>query len=326
MTAEQCGQRQTADMDPDLPPLPADLATAVARFDEHLAVQRGHSAHTRRAYRADVTSLLRYAVRHGVNTLPAIDVGTLRGWLAAQADRGLARSTVARRGASARAFLRWAQRAGLVEGDPSVRLASPKLPRTLPTVLSPEAAARMLDTARDDAAAAEPDARPAALRAWAAAELLYGSGIRVGELAQVDVGDVDLGGRLVRVLGKGGKERVVPFGVPAGRAVTAWIEGGRPAFVRAGTDRALLLGNRGGRWGQRQVRDAVHRLARRAGVDDVAPHALRHSAATHLLQGGSDLRSVQEVLGHADLGTTQRYTHVDGERLRKVFVQAFPRA
>ncbi|WP_344248705.1 tyrosine recombinase XerC [Isoptericola hypogeus] len=313
-------------MDPDLPPLPADLATAVARFDEHLAVQRGHSAHTRRAYRADVTSLLRYAVRHGVNTLPAIDVGTLRGWLAAQADRGLARSTVARRGASARAFLRWAQRAGLVEGDPSVRLASPKLPRTLPTVLSPEAAARMLDTARDDAAAAEPDARPAALRAWAAAELLYGSGIRVGELAQVDVGDVDLGGRLVRVLGKGGKERVVPFGVPAGRAVTAWIEGGRPAFVRAGTDRALLLGNRGGRWGQRQVRDAVHRLARRAGVDDVAPHALRHSAATHLLQGGSDLRSVQEVLGHADLGTTQRYTHVDGERLRKVFVQAFPRA
>lgn len=319
-------RRKTADMDTDLPPLPTELASAVARFSEHLDVQRGNSAHTRRAYRADVTSLLRYAVRHGATTLTAIDVSTLRGWLAAQSERGLARSTVARRGASARAFLRWAHRTGLVPTDASARLASPKLPRTLPTVLSPEAAATLLDTARDAAAAAAPQDRPAALRSWAAAELLYGTGIRVGELAQVDVGDVDLAERLVRVLGKGGKERVVPFGVPASRAVDAWLARGRPALVQAASGAALLLGDRGGRWGQRQVREAVHVLAARAGVDDVAPHALRHSAATHLLQGGSDLRSVQEVLGHSDLGTTQRYTHVDGERLRKVFVQAFPRA
>jgi len=313
-------------MDADLPPLPPELAGAVDRFTDHLSVQQGRSAHTRRAYRADVTSLLRHAARHGVTTLDAVDVGILRGWLAAQSDRGLARATIARRAAAARAFLRWAHRTGLVPTDAAVRLASPKVGRTLPTVLTPDAAARLLDTARDAAAAAEPEARPAALRAWAAAELLYGTGIRVGELAQVDLGDIDLSERLVRVLGKGGKERVVPFGVPAARAVQAWLTEGRPELAHAASGEALLLGERGGRWGQRQVREAVHRLAVGAGVDDVAPHALRHSAATHLLQGGSDLRSVQEVLGHADLGTTQRYTHVDSERLRQVFEQAFPRA
>ncbi len=313
-------------MDPDLPPLPGPLALALDGFLAHLAHQRGLSAHTRRAYRADVAALLRYAARHGAADLEKLDIALLRGWLAAQAERGLARATLARRGAAARAFLRWAYRTGLVATDPSARLASPKVPRTLPTVLSPEAAARLLDLARDDAGAAEPDDRPAALRAWAAAELLYGSGIRVGELVAVDVGDVDPSERLVRVLGKGGKERVVPFGVPAARAVTLWLDEGRPALARAATGPALLVGDRGGRWGQRQVRESVHRLAARAGVDDVAPHALRHSAATHLLAGGSDLRSVQEVLGHADLATTQRYTHVDAERLRRVYAQAFPRA
>ena len=312
--------------DADLPPLPAAMAQAVARFGKHLDAQRGHSVHTRRAYLADVTGLLRYAVRHGARTLDDVQLPVLRGWLGAQAERGLARATLARRGAAARAFLRWAYHAGLTETDASARLASPKVPRTLPTVLTADAAARLLDTARDDALAAEGDDRPAALRAWAAAELLYGSGIRVGELVAVDVHDVDVSERLVRVLGKGGKERVVPFGVPAARAVAAWLDEGRPALAGAGTGSALLVGDRGGRWGQRQAREAVHRLAARAGVDDVAPHALRHSAATHLLQGGSDLRSVQEVLGHANLATTQRYTHVDSDRLRAVYAQAFPRA
>ncbi len=310
----------------DLPPLPGVLTDAVARFGKHLDAQRGHSVHTRRAYLADVTGLLRYAVRHGARTLDDVQLHVLRGWLGSQAERGLARATLARRGAAARAFLRWAHHAGLTATDPSARLASPKVPRTLPTVLSPAAAARLLDTARDDALAAEGDDRPAALRAWAAAELLYGSGIRVGELVAIDQNDVDVRERLVRVLGKGGKERVVPFGVPAARALTAWLDEGRPELAHAGTGAALLVGDRGGRWGQRQAREAVHRLAARAGVDDVAPHALRHSAATHLLQGGSDLRSVQEVLGHANLATTQRYTHVDPDRLRAVYTQAFPRA
>jgi integrase/recombinase XerC len=312
--------------DPDLPPLPTALSTAVDGFTRFLATRQGHSSHTRRAYRADVTGLLRHAVRHGASGLDDVDLTVLRGWLAAQADRGLSRATLARRGASARAFLRWAHAEGLVATDVSARLATPKVARTLPTVLSVAAAEQLLASAERCVEEAEPDRRPAALRAWAAAELLYGSGVRVGELVQVDVGDLDLDERLVKVLGKGGKERVVPFGVPAARALRAWSAHGRPELVRAGSPAALFLGDRGGRWGQRQARETVHALAALAGVDDVAPHALRHSAATHLLAGGSDLRSVQEVLGHADLGTTQRYTHVDAERLRTVFEQAFPRA
>ncbi|WP_240643928.1 tyrosine recombinase XerC [Antribacter gilvus] len=309
-----------------VPRLPAELADAVRRFAVHLDTQRGHSVHTRRAYVADVTDLLRYGVRHGCGGLDGLDLAVLRGWLGAQSERGLARATLARRGASARAFLRWAHRTGLVATDPSARLASPKVPRTLPTVLAVDEAARLLDTAREAAAEADDVTRPSALRAWAAAELLYGAGIRVGELVSVDVGDVDARERLVRVLGKGGKERVVPFGLPAARAVDAWLTVGRPALVSGMSGQALLIGERGGRWGQRQVRDAVHRLAALAGVEDVAPHALRHSAATHLLQGGSDLRAVQEVLGHANLATTQRYTHVDADRLQRVYAQAFPRA
>jgi integrase/recombinase XerC len=311
---------------PDVPPLPAALADAVDGFTRYLAAQRGHSAHTRRAYRADVTGMLRHAVRHGTTDLRAVDLGVLRAWLGTQADRGLSRATLARRSAAARAFLRWAHREGLIGADPSVRLASPRVARSLPTVLTTESAARLLDTARQQVEDADPARRPAALRVWAAAELLYGSGVRVGELVACDVRDVDLGERLVRVLGKGGKERVVPFGVPAARAVDAWLVRGRPELDRADSPAALFLGDRGGRWGQRQARESVHRLAAAAGVDDVAPHALRHSAATHLLAGGSDLRSVQEVLGHSDLGTTQRYTHVDADRLQQVFRQAFPRA
>ncbi len=318
--------REAATVVADRPVLPREMADALAQFGRYLEAQRGHSAHTRRAYLADVSGLLRYAVRHGATRLDDVQLHVLRGWLAAQAERGLARATLARRGAAARSFLGWAHHTGLTHADTSVRLASPKVPSTLPTVLTADAAARLLDTARDDAEAATGDDRPGALRAWAAAELLYGSGIRVGELVAIDVHDVDVRERLVRVLGKGGKERVVPFGVPAARALTAWFDDGRPALAVAATGAALLVGDRGGRWGQRQAREAVHRLAARAGVDDVAPHALRHSAATHLLQGGSDLRSVQEVLGHANLATTQRYTHVDPERLRQVFTQAFPRA
>lgn len=302
--------------------LPVPLQDALDDFAGHLEVAQGVSAHTVRAYTGDVEAMLRHAVRHGAGTLADLDLATLRSWLTVQSERGLARATLARRGAAARAFFDWARRARLVETDPAVRLASPRVPRTLPTVLAEDAAARLLDAARDAAS----DGAPARLREWAAAELLYGAGVRVGELAGVDVDDVDLGQRVVRVLGKGSKERMVPFGVPAGRAVRRWLDDGRPALVTARTGPALLVGDRGGRWGQRQVREAVHRLARAAGVEDVAPHDLRHSAATHLLAGGSDLRSVQEILGHSSLATTQRYTHVTAERLRSSFEQAFPRA
>jgi integrase/recombinase XerC len=308
------------------PPLPDGLATALASFGTHLDAQRGTSIHTQRAYLADVETMLRYAVRNGASSLDDIRLPTLRSWLGTQAERGLARATLARRSAAVRVFLRWAHHAGLSASDTSTRLAGPKVGQTLPTVLTTTAAARLLDTARSVVDEAAPEERPAALRAWAAAELLYGSGIRVGELVSIDVGDINVSERLVRVLGKGGKERVVPFGKPAAQAVTAWLTSGREAFATSRSEQALLLGDRGGRWDQRQARRAVHRLATLAGVDDIAPHALRHSAATHLLQGGSDLRTVQEVLGHSSLATTQRYTHVDADRLRAVYAQAFPRA
>ena len=289
--------------------LPPALDTALADFGTHLEVAQGSSAHTVRAYTGDVEALLDHAARHGATSPQDVDLAALRAWLTEQSERGLARATLARR-------------TGRVTADPAARLASPRVPRTLPTVLTADAAGRLLDAAREAAGEGE----PARLREWAAAELLYGAGIRVGELAGIDVDDVDLSQRVVRVLGKGDKERVVPFGVPAARAVTRWLDTGRPALVTERSGAALLVGDRGGRWGQRQVRDVVHRLALAAGVDDVAPHDLRHSAATHLLAGGSDLRSVQEILGHSSLATTQRYTHVTAERLRSSFEQAFPRA
>jgi integrase/recombinase XerC len=302
--------------------IPVALRAALSAFCEHLEVDRGTSPHTVRAYAGDLEDLLRHASREGATSVDQIDLAVLRSWLTEQSERGLARATLARRGAAARAFFDWARTSGRVGTDPASRLASPRVPRTLPTVLAVDAAARLLDVARDAAAEDE----PARVREWAAAELLYGAGVRVGELAGTDVDDVDLDLRTVRVLGKGDKERVVPFGLPAARAVRRWLDVGRPVLVTERSGPALLLGDRGGRWGQRQVRDAVHRLAQAAGVDDVAPHDLRHSAATHLLAGGSDLRSVQEILGHSSLATTQRYTHVTAERLRSSFEQAFPRA
>ncbi len=307
---------------PAQPVLAAPLRSALGDYAEDLHLLRGLSEHTVRAYISDVEHLLSYAQRHGAAQLGDIDLARLRAWLALQSDRGLARSTLARRGAAARQFFAWAAREGRVEHDPAARLASPRPLRTLPTVLSVDAAARLMDAARDAAS----DGDPKRLRAWAAAELLYGAGIRVAELASATVPEVNLAECVIRVVGKGDKQRVVPFGIPAARAVEQWLSAGRPKLLTAASGSALLLGDRGGPWGQRQIRDEVHRLSALAGVEDVAPHDLRHSAATHLLAGGSDLRSVQEILGHASLSTTQRYTHVSADRLRSSFEQAFPRA
>lgn len=280
------------------------------------------SAHTVRAYVGDVDQMLAHAARHGRATLGDVDLSALRGWLASMAAQHRARTTLARRSAAVRTFFGWAARNGLVAVDPSLRLASPKTVAALPGVLRQEPARDLLDGARD--AAAEGDA--AALRDWALVELLYATGVRVGELCGADVRDLDLAARTLRVVGKGDKERVVPFGKPAATAVEAWLDRGRPALAQPASGDALLLGLRGGRLDQRQARETVHRLAAAAGVDDVAPHALRHSAATHLLEGGSDLRSVQELLGHASLATTQRYTHVSADRLRSAYALAHPRA
>jgi integrase/recombinase XerC len=235
---------------------------------------------------------------------------------------GFARATIARRGAAVRTFYAWAVTSGLLDTDPAIRLVTAQPGETLPVALGVGAAAHLLDVAREAAA----DGDPITVRDWAALELLYATGARVGELVGADVDDLDQSARLLRLTGKGAKERVVPYGLPAVRAVTRWLEVGRPALATPASGPALLLGRRGLRIDQRQVRTLVHRAAGLAGVEDLAPHGLRHTAATHLLQGGSDLRSVQEILGHATLTTTQRYTHVSADRLRVSYLQAHPRA
>ncbi|TDE88284.1 recombinase XerC [Occultella glacieicola] len=295
-------------------------------FDAHLRAQRGLSDHTARAYRGDVRTLLDVLPTgdaDGPTVLAELDLTALRSWLAGQSGRGLSRSTLARRAAAARTFTAWATRTGRMAQDPALRLLAPRPDSVVPGVLAVDEADTLLAVARTRA----DDGEPGHVRDWAALELLYASGVRVSELVGLDLADVDHAQRLVRVLGKGNKERMVPFGVPAGRALAQWV-GARAGLVdpAAAATNALFLGDRGRRLGTRQVRGTVHALAAAAGVRDLAPHGVRHSTATHLLEGGSDLRSVQEVLGHASLATTQRYTHISAERLRASFQQAHPRA
>jgi integrase/recombinase XerC len=300
-------------------PLPEALAEALVAFERHLVLELSRSAHTVRAYTGDVTALLEHARRLGVTEPAGLDLTVLRSWLARSRTTGAARTTLARHGSSARVFTAWACRRGLMPTDPGVLLASPKGHRPLPEVLRPDEAARLVDQVDGDTAED--------LRDRAVLELLYATGIRVGELCGLDVDDVDTERRVVRVLGKGARERSVPYGDPAARSVHAWLVRGRPQWTADGSGPALLLGRRGGRLGPRAVRTLVHRrLADVPGAPDFGPHGLRHSAATHLLEGGADLRSVQELLGHATLATTQIYTHVSVERLRTSYAQAHPRA
>ena len=314
------GERADAAGERSLSPAFGEL---VRDFQRYLDAERGRSPHTVRAYGADVSLMLAACTTEGAVTLDDIDLAMLRAWLARMSAAGLARATLARRASGARTFTAWARRTGRAQHDPATRLQSPHPGGHLPTVLRREQAARLLELA----AVRADDAEPTHVRDRAALELLYGTGIRVGELVGLDVDDVDLDRRTVRVVGKGDKERVVPFGLPAQRAVREWLDRGRPRLVTSASGPALLLGARGGRWDQRQVRDVVHRvLALTPDAPDAGPHALRHSAATHLLDGGADLRSVQELLGHASLATTQVYTHVSVERLRRTYQQAHPRA
>lgn len=303
--------------------LPPRSADALERWCLHLAGQQGRSAHTVRAYRGDVEDLLRYASTRGVTDPVELDLTLLRGWLATQTAEGASRSSLARRSAAARGFARWMHERGMTPADFGARLASPRLHRGLPTVLTrTEADALLVDTAH----AAE-DGDPIAMRDHAIIEVLYGTGIRVGELVACDLGDVDRERRTLRVMGKGAKERIVPFGVPAASALTRWCDEARPHLVAPHSASALFLGVRGGRIDARTVRTVVDQAARRAIPGSrISPHSLRHSAATHVLEGGADLRAVQEMLGHASLGSTQIYTHVSVDRLRAAIDQAHPRA
>ncbi len=298
--------------------LPRGLEDARLAFHDHLALERDRSPHTVRAYDGDVAALLGYAASLGITDLTDLDLSVLRGWLARLRASGMARGTLARRGSAARTFTAWAHRRGLLPTDPGALLATPKGQRTLPEVLRPDEAVALVSFGGDE---------PEDLRDRAALELLYATGIRVSELCGLDLDDVDRERRVVRVLGKGRKERSVPYGVPAQLAVDRWLAHGRPALAGTTSGHALLLGVRGGRVDPRTVRALVHRrLAGVPGAPDLGPHGLRHSAATHLLEGGADLRSVQELLGHATLATTQIYTHVSIERLRTSYERAHPRA
>lgn len=276
-----------------------------------------------RAYAGDVRACLVWCAADGSEGLADVSLAQLRQWLGTLASGGAARATLSRRSAAVRTFFAWARRSGRIESDPALRLASPKRQRTLPEVLTREGATAVLDIA----AVAADDDDPIHLRNRAVLELLYATGVRVSELTGLDVDDADRSRRVVRVLGKGRKERSVPFGIPADVALGEWLERGRPRLVTDRSGPALFLGRRGRRVDPRQVREVVHALLTHVpDAPDLGPHGLRHSAATHLLEGGADLRMVQELLGHSSLATTQIYTHVSMDRLRRSYEQAHPRA
>lgn len=302
----------------------------LADYADFLRLEKGHSVHTVRAYLGDVRGLVSYAGARGV-VVGDIDLPLLRSWLADHTRRGAARTSIARQVSSAKSFCAWAVRDGLMGTDPSARLQAPRAHRTLPAVLAPEQVVAAVGAAAgvsevDDHPDDDHPDDPLALRDRLIVELLYASGIRVGELCGLDLRDIDVDRRVLRVIGKGDKQRTVPYGRPAAQALRRWLSDGRPALATDRSGEALLLGARGGRLDQRMARSVVHRAVEAAGGPAMGPHGLRHSAATHLLEGGADLRIVQEMLGHSSLATTQLYTHVSVERLRAVHRQAHPRA
>jgi integrase/recombinase XerC len=302
--------------------MPDNSVAILDDFDEYLALQCGRSEHTRRAYLGDLRALFNLLAGRG-SGLDGLSLAVLRSWLAAGAGAGSARTTLARRTSAVKAFTAWAVRRGLLATDPAARLQVPKAHRTLPAVLRQDQALQAMAAAKSGAEQGD----PLALRDRLIVEMLYATGIRVSELCGLDIDDVDTRHRLVRVLGKGNKQRTTPFGEPAADALHIWLADGRPALVTAESGPALLLGARGRRLDARQARTVVHQtVAAVDGAPDMGPHGLRHSAATHLLEGGADLRVVQELLGHSSLATTQLYTHVAVSRLRAVHDQAHPRA
>lgn len=306
---------------------------ALAGFETHLRSERGYSGATVRSYGSDLRMLADFAEHAGIADPRFLTLSLLRDWLWWAQESGLARASMARRAATARAFTAWLQRSGSVEGDAGRRLRAPKAERHLPRVVTQDQAAKLL--AQLQARTVDGDA--VAVRDLAIVELLYASGLRVSELTGIDVDDVELDRLTVRVTGKGSKERVVPFGVPALNALVDYLRSGRPALaaraagspdaMRSSTTPALFLGARGGRMNARSVYRVVSGLlGELPGSGPSGPHTLRHTTATHLLDGGADLRAVQELLGHASLGTTQIYTHVSAERLKETYRRAHPRA
>ena len=296
----------------------------IAAFTRHLEVERSLSVHTIRAYIGDLESLVDHLQNIGVADISQLELIHLRSWLANQQVKGGARTTLSRRAVSVRLFTKWAVKNKYLAKDVAATLATPKGHRTLPEVLEIADAKVAMDSLATRAAEEE---TPISLRDVAMVEMLYASGARVAELCGLDLGDIDYDRQTIRVLGKGNKERTIPLGNPAMRALNAYLKDARDSLKNAQSVNAVFLGARGKRIDQRTVRTVVYNaLQAIEGIERMGPHALRHSAATHLLEGGADLRTVQEILGHASLATTQIYTHVSTERLQKAFKQAHPRA
>ena len=299
----------------------ADVADA---YERYLRVERNLSAHSIRAYLGDLDSLLHHLRALGVADIAQVEISNIRSWLATMQVKVGARTSLSRRAVSIRMFTKWAHKAGLIPVDVGVGLAVPKAHRTLPDVLDIPNALLAMEALATRVGEEE---SPVALRDCAMVEVLYASGARVAELCGLDFGNVDYERQTIRVLGKGNKERTIPIGNPAMSALKAWLKDGRPHLANKDSLNAVFLGVRGKRIDQRTVRTVVYEaLSAIEGVERMGPHGLRHSAATHLLEGGADLRTVQEILGHASLATTQIYTHVSTERLQKAFKQAHPRA
>ena len=299
-----------------------ELKQAANEFADYLQSARGFSVNTVKAYETDVLDLAAYLSKLEVNQVAHIELDQVRDWLFAADQNGLAKSTLARKSAAIRSFSAWLKKNELVDVDFAQRLKSPKSTRSLPKVVSRETLAEIFQTLSSNANVENPNA----MRDLLAIEILYASGCRVSELVGLNLEDVDYARNILRVMGKGSKQRMVPFGVPAREALDAWVRHGRSQFLNDKSGQALLINSRGQRLGVRQVYALVASLTDGTPTGATGPHALRHSAATHLLDGGADLRAVQELLGHASLGTTQIYTHVSVERLRDGYEKAHPRA
>lgn len=307
----------------ELTPQQAEL---LDQWRRHLGAERGLSPHTLRAYSGDLSALCGHLNRTAGPPLAKVALADLRRWLAAERAAGVGRATLQRRAAAVRSFFAWASRTGMIAHDPAQQLRSPRVDRRLPPTLAVDQLRTLLDGLAVPPESDDPVVAAIAARDRAVLEVLYAGGIRVSELCGAELADVDRHRGLLQVIGKGSKQRVVPLGLPALAALQGWLDC-RPRLVRTESGSALILGERGRRIDPRVVRRIVHRaLAGLPGAPDLGPHGLRHAMATHLLEGGADLRSVQEILGHSSLATTQIYTHVSSERLREAFRQAHPRA
>ena len=297
-------------------------ANLIAQYEEHLVLVRNLSDNSIRGYVSDLNSLLDHINKLGVREFKDLELKHIRSWLAYLQTNGASRSTLARRIVSVRAFTYWAASQGWISSDIGATLEIPKPHRKLPEVLNKNEALTVVEAMQVKAAEEQSAAN---IRDLAIIEVLYASGIRISELCSLNISDIDFSRNTLRVLGKGSKERVVPLGIPAVMALQNYLNSARKDIANEKSKDAVFLGARGKRIDQRMAREVVYEAMSSIG-SRMSPHGLRHTAATHLLEGGADLRTVQEILGHSSLATTQIYTHVSPERLKEAYQQAHPRA